>query len=156
MASRCEGCLNVGLGFGHCGRSFLSTAIYKIASSKIITMSGSVFQALWHFRNASTNAIHLSRLSLWVHWYRCCIVAGDTPQWRKSFVVACPRHCRIVMVDKVLLIQFVMKYAMWKLVLSRDSLNDLRSIPSHSDMWVRFWLDHYWSSPCLEISYTIY
>ena len=49
--------------FGHCGRLFLSPAIYKIASTKIIAMSGSVFQASSNFRNASTNAIHMSWLT---------------------------------------------------------------------------------------------
>ena len=38
------------------------------------------------------------------------------------------------MVDKVLLIIFVMKCAMWKVVLSRARLNDVRSITSQSDM----------------------
>ena len=46
----------------HCGKSFLSPAIYRSAYAKIIVMSGSVFQALIHFHSASTNAIHLQRL----------------------------------------------------------------------------------------------
>ena len=50
--------------FGHCGRSFISPAMYKIVSTKIIAMSGSVFQYSRHFRNASTDAVHLPQLTL--------------------------------------------------------------------------------------------
>ena len=48
--------------FGHFGRSFLSLEMHKSASTKIIAMSGSVFQASSHFRNASTDAVHMPRL----------------------------------------------------------------------------------------------
>ena len=67
----------------------------------------------------------------------------------------CPRHCRIVMVEKVLLIPFVMKFTMWTVVLSGACLNDVSSIPSQYDMWVRFLLSQYWSIRSLEILYAI-
>ena len=59
------------------------------------------------------------------------------------------------MVDKVLLIQFVMKCYMWMIFLSRDRLNYVRSITSQSVGWVRFWSDQYLSSRILEIVYDI-
>ena len=45
--------------FVHFGTVFIYTAIYKSAPAKIIAMSGSVFQASSHIRNASTDAVHL-------------------------------------------------------------------------------------------------
>ena len=56
--------------FGHCDRSFLSSAIYQSASAKIIAMSGPMFQDLSHVYSASTDTVHIPRLTLWVHWYR--------------------------------------------------------------------------------------
>ena len=50
--------------FGHFGRSFLSPAMYKIASTKIIAMSGSVFRSSIHLYNASTDPVHLPRIPL--------------------------------------------------------------------------------------------
>ena len=50
--------------FGHCVRSFLSPAMYKIASTKIIAMSGSVFRSSIHLYNASTDPVHLPRIPL--------------------------------------------------------------------------------------------
>ena len=47
--------------FGHCGRAFLSPAIYKSDLAKRVAISGSVFQASIHFRSASTNVFHLNR-----------------------------------------------------------------------------------------------
>ena len=54
--------------FGHCGRSFLSPAMYKRSSAKIIGMSGSVLLDSSHFNNVSTDAVHLPRLPSWIHW----------------------------------------------------------------------------------------
>ena len=50
--------------FGHCGRLFLSPVMYKNVLTKIIAMPGSVLQALSHFRNLPTDAVHLLRLTL--------------------------------------------------------------------------------------------
>ena len=98
--------------FVHCGKSFNSPAIYKYDLAKRIAVSGSVFQASSHSQNASTDAVHLPRLPSWVHWYRCCILSRAKPQFRQSLVVTCPCRCRIFMVGKVLLMHFVMKFAM--------------------------------------------
>ena len=49
--------------FGHCGRSFLSPVIYKSVPAKRIVMPGSVFRALSHFRNTSTDAVHLTQIT---------------------------------------------------------------------------------------------
>ena len=65
--------------FGHCGRSFISPAMYEFASYKIIVMSGSVLRASIHFNNASTDAVHMLRLPSWVHCYICCIVSEAKP-----------------------------------------------------------------------------
>ena len=66
--------------FVHCGRSFISPEMYKSASTKRITMYGSVLWVSSHFRNASTYTVHMPFFTLWVHWYRCCIVSGSRPQ----------------------------------------------------------------------------
>ena len=139
----------------HCGRSFLSPAMYKSASTKIIVMSGTVFQSLRHFRNASTADVHLPRIPLWVHRYICCILSQTRPQHRHMLVVACPCSCRIVMVDKVFLIHLVIKFAVWTVVLYCACLNNLSSTPFKSSMWVRFLLSRYWSIQCLDILYAI-
>ena len=129
--------------FRHCGRSFIYPATYKSASTKRITMSGSVFQALSHFCNASTYAVHLPLLPLWVNWYSFCIFSGAKPKPGHRLVGACSCWCRIFMVDKVLVIHLVIKCDMCTLVLSHACFNDVRSISSHSVMWIRFWLDQY-------------
>ena len=141
--------------FGHSVRSFLSPGMYKSVSTKIIVISGSMFRALSHFLNASTDDVHMTRLSFWVHWYRCCIVSGANTQRGWRLVVACPHRCMIVMVAKVLLIHFVVKFAMWTVVASRARLNYLRSIASQSSMWVKFWSSQYLGNRRLEILYTI-
>ena len=48
--------------FVHCGRSFISPSVYKSVSPKIIAMFGSVFRASSHFRNASTDSVHLNQI----------------------------------------------------------------------------------------------
>ena len=48
--------------FGHFFRSFLSPTIYKSVSAKRNKISGSVFRASSHFRSASTDAVHISRI----------------------------------------------------------------------------------------------
>ena len=78
-----------------------------------------------------------------MHWYRCCIVSGTRPQHGQRLVVVCPRLYRIIMVEKVLLVNFVMNYAMWKVVLPHARLNAMRSIPSWSIMLFRFQSVHY-------------
>ena len=50
-----------GVLFGHFDRSFLSPTMYKSASTKIIAMSGYVFQASSHLCNMSTGAVHITR-----------------------------------------------------------------------------------------------
>ena len=141
--------------FGNCGRSFLSLVIYKSVWTKIFVMLVSLLWFSSYFRNASTDAVHIPWLSLWVHWYRCCIVSFASPQRRKMLVVACPLCYRIFIVDKVLLIHFVMECDIWKLILSCACLNYVRSIPLQSSMWVRFQLAHYWSIRSLDISYAL-
>ena len=120
--------------FGNFGRSFISLAMYKSASSKRIAMSGSVFRALSKFGNASTDAVHMPRLTLWVNWYICCIVSVAKPYWGQRFVVVCPCCYRIIIVGKLLLVHFVMKCAIYTAVVSCDILNDVRSIPSKYSM----------------------
>ena len=118
--------------FEHCGRSFIYPTIYKSSQAKRIAMSGSMLQSLSHFRNASTDAFHLPRLPSWVHFYICCIVSGATSQRKQILVFACPCCCRIVMVGKVLLMNFVMKRAMWTIAAPCPCLNDVSLIPSQS------------------------
>ena len=141
--------------FGHCFRSFISTAIYKSMSAKIFEISGSVLQVSIHFRSPSTNAVYMPLLPLWVHWYRCFIVYGVTPHRGQRLVFACPRQCIIVMVDRVLLMHFVTKCAMWTVVVSCAHLKDVRSISPQSTVWVRFLLSQCWSSWRLYILYAI-
>ena len=74
--------------FGHYGRSFISPATYKTASTKIVVMSRSMFQASIHFRNASNDTVHMMRLASGVNWYRCCIVYGTRQQSGQRLVVA--------------------------------------------------------------------
>ena len=85
----------------HCGRSFLSPAMYKSLLDKIIAMYGSLFRALIHTRNVSNDAVHMPRLLLWVHWYICCIFSEAKPQRGQKLVVACPCCFRIIIVGKV-------------------------------------------------------
>ena len=134
---------------------FFPFAMYKSVLNKRITMLGSVFQDSSHFRNTSTDAVHMPRLPSWVHWYICCIIYGSKPHYGQRLVVACPRWCRVFMVDKVLLIQFLIKFAIWTVVLSCAILNDVRSITFQSTMWVSFLSYQNWSSRRLEISYDI-
>ena len=141
--------------FGNCDRPFLSPVIYKSTLTKIITMSGSVFQASIHFRNAPTDNVHLPWIPLWFHWYMCCIVYRAKPQIRQRLVVAFPCRCWIIMLDRVLLIHFLMKCAMWTVFLSSARCNDVSLITSQYDMLVRFQLAQYWSSRSLDVSYAI-
>ena len=143
------------VGFRHCGRSFLSPAIYKSLLAKRIAISGSMFRASNHFHSTSNDAFHLLLLPFWVHWYRSCIVFRVVPQHEQRLVVLCPCHCRIAMVGRVLLIHFVMKCAMCKVVVSCACLNDVRSILSQSDVWVRFRSSQCWSSWLSDILYAI-
>ena len=53
------------------------------------------------------------------------------------------------------LMNFVMKCDMWTVVFSHASLNYVRSISSHSDMWVRFLSSQCCSSRVLDISYAV-
>ena len=99
--------------FGHCGRSFISPAIYRSASAKIIVISGSMFWASSHFRSVSTDAVHMPLLPSWIYLYMCCIVSRVTPQCGQRLVVACPCRCRIFMVGRVLLMHFVMTCDCW-------------------------------------------
>ena len=114
--------------FEHCGKSFLSPAIYKSVLAKKITMYGSVFQASSHFRSASNDNAHIPRLPSLVHRYRWYIISGVTPHHGQRLVVACPCRCNKVMVYRMLLMHSVMKCAMWTLVVSCDCLKNVRSI----------------------------
>ena len=120
--------------FGNCGRSFLSPAIYKSVSAKIIVMFGYVFQDSSHFRNASTHAVPLTRFPSWVHWYRFCIVSRVNPQRGQRLVVACLHRCRIFMVGKVLLMYFVMMCSIWTVVVYRTCFNGIWSVSYQSSM----------------------
>ena len=55
----------------------------------------------------------------------------------------------------LLLMNFVMKCAIWMLVVYRASLNDVRSISSQSAMLVMFILSQCWNNRHLDIFYTI-
>ena len=118
--------------FGCCGRSIISPAIHKSVSAKRIAISGSVFRALRHFRSASTDAVYLPRLTLWVHWYMCFIVSRVTPHPRHMLVVAYLCHYMVIIFVGVLLMNFVTKCTMWTVVVSRARLNSVRSISSQS------------------------
>ena len=109
--------------FGHCGMSLVYPEIYKSVSAKKIAMYGSILRASNHFCNASTRTVHLPKLPLWIHWCRYCIVSRANPQSRQRLVVACPRQCRIFMVGRVLLMNFLMKCTMWTVVVPCDFLN---------------------------------
>ena len=119
-------------------------------------MSGSVIWASVHFWNASTNAVYLPRIPSWVHWYMCCIVSGVMPQFRQGLVVVCLNWFRIVIVGRVLLMNFLIKRSMWSVVVYHNILNFVKSISSQSAMWVRFWSFHRWSIWRLYILYAIY
>ena len=140
---------------GNCGRWFLSLAIYKCVSAKIIAISGSMFWSLRNFGSSSNDAVHLPQLTSWLHWYRCFIVSGVTPQCRQKLVVACLCCYSILMVGRVLPMHFVMKCIMWVVVISCACLNNVRSISSQSAMWVRLRSYQCWSSRRLEILYVI-
>ena len=129
--------------------------MYKSASTKIIAMSGSVLWASIHFRNTSTDAVHLPRLNSGVHWCRYCIVYRHRPQCGHMLVVACPYWCNIVILDNVLRIHFMMKWDMWRVVLSCACLNDAISITPQSSMLVRFLSSQYLSRRISDISYNI-
>ena len=120
--------------FGNCGRSFLSPAVYKSASAKIIAISWSVFQSLRHFRSASTEVFHMHLITSLVHCYMCCILSGVTPQSSQRLVVAFLSLCSIFKVGRVLIMNFVTKCSMWTVVVSRALLNNVWSISSHSDV----------------------
>ena len=124
--------------FGHCGRSFLSPVINENASTKVIAMSGFVFRALSHFRSASSKTVHLPRLPSLVHYYRCCIFSGVTPQLGQRLVVACPHLCSIIMVGRVFIMYLVMNCDMWTVVVSRAHLNYISSVLSQYNERVRF------------------
>ena len=136
--------------FLNCGRSFNSPAMYRSALKKV-EVSGSVFSFYSHFFNTFTDTVNLSRLPLWMNWYRYYIVYGDLTQQCKRLVEACPCCCRVVMLERVLLIHFVMKCDIWTIFLSRACSNGVRSISSQSAIWVIFLSAQYWSSRCLEI-----
>ena len=136
---------------GYCGRSFLSPAIYKSASANRNKISRSVFRSSSHFCNTSTNTVNLTRLPSWIYCYRSCIISGVQPQCGQRLVVACICRCGIFMVWKVLLMHFLMKYDIWMVVVSRARLNNVRSTSSHSAVWFRFRLSHYWGIQGLYI-----
>ena len=150
MASRCKGILSVDLDlYMLAGHLFLLQCI-KLRWLKE-SRSVSLFWVSIHFRNTSTDTVHLLRLPSWVNCYRCCIVSGSMTQSGHRLVVACPRCCRIVMVWKVLLIHSEMKCVMWTVVISCACLNDVRSIPPQYSMWVRFRSAQYQSNQRLKI-----
>ena len=138
--------------FGNCGRPFSSPTMYRRALTKKVEMLVSLFCLSRNFWNVSTNAVHLPQLPSWVHWYRQCIVSGDLSQQDKRLVEACPCSCIIVMVYRVLLINFVMKCNIWTVVLSYACSNGVSSISSQSAMLVSFLSAQYRSIRCLEIS----
>ena len=137
---------------GHLIRNRLNLSVQL---PKRIAISGSVFWAPIHFCSTSTDAVHLSRLPSWLHWYMCCIVSWVTPHFGQRLVVACPRRCRIVIVGRVFLMHFMMKCSMWAVVISRARLNNVRSISSQSTVWVRFRPYQCWSRQRLYICYVI-
>ena len=114
--------------------------------AKRTAISESVLRASSNFLSASTYAVHLPRLHLWVHWYMCCIVSGVTPQLSQRLVVACTCQCRIIMVGRVLLMNFMMKCSMCTVVVTHDRLNDVKSILSQCYVWFRIWSSQSWSS----------
>ena len=107
-------------GFGYCGRSFASPVMYRISSTKRVAMWGYVFCVSSHFFNAYTYAVHLPLPPSWLHQYILCIVSWIVTHRRKRLVDACPCHCKIVMVDSVILIHSMMKCVIWMVVLRRD------------------------------------
>ena len=60
--------------------------------------------------------------------------SGKVAQRGNRLVDACPCHFKIVMVDRVLLIHFMINGDIWTVVLSRDRSNGVRSITSQSAM----------------------
>ena len=85
----------------------------------------------------ATYKMRILSLSVCISFPHGCIgidVVSLEPQFCKSLVVACPCCCRIVMAGKVLLVHFVMKCAMWTVVVSRACLNYVRSITSQFDI----------------------
>ena len=86
----------------------------------------------------------------------CFIFSGVTPQSGQMLVVACTCWCRTVMVGRMLLMHFVMKCAIWKVLVSCARLKDVRSISSQSSLWVRLLLSHCLSIRRLYILSAIY
>ena len=141
--------------FVNCVWSFPYPVTYRSALVKRVVISGYIFQFSNHFHNVSTDAVHLPRIPSWVYWYRCFIASGTRPHHGQILVDACPCCYIIVMLDRVLLIHFVMKCDIWTVFLSRARSNGERSILSQSSMWASFWSTQYWRSQCLEISQTV-
>ena len=140
------------VGFGHCGRLFPSPALYRIALTKKVEILVSMFRFSHHFRNASADAIHMSRLSLLEHWYRLFIVSGAIPKQGHSLVEASPHWCIIFNMGRVLLIIFLMKCDICTVVLYCAYSNIVRSINSQSAIWVSFLSVQYWIIWCLGVS----
>ena len=101
-------------------------------------MLGSVFLVSSHFCKASTYVVNMPQHTLLVNLYIRCIVSGPTPHQNQRLVDVCPCRCKTVMVDRVLLINFVMKCDIWAVVLSHARSNGVRSFTSQSDMRVIF------------------
>ena len=55
-----------------------------------------------------------------------CILYRSNAHREKKLVLACPCRCRIVMVDKLFLINFMIECAMWTVVISRARFIDVR------------------------------
>ena len=83
--------------------------LLRSTSAKIFMMSGYVFCVSSHFYKAYTDAVHLPRFTSWVRWYICSIFSGTIPQRGHRLVDACTCICKIVVVDRLLLIHFVLK-----------------------------------------------
>ena len=76
--------------FGHGGRSFNSPSIYMSVLVKRVVISGSLCNETNHFRNVSTDFVHMPRLPSWVYWYMYCIVSGTRTQCSEMLVDECP------------------------------------------------------------------
>ena len=75
-----------------------------------VKILGSVFWFSSHFHNVSTEATHLPRLPLRVHWYRLCIFSGVIPKRGQRLVEECHILYIIAMAERVASVDTLWKW----------------------------------------------
>ena len=138
MTSRCEGCHGVKLGLDIVVGNFILLGYIGVRRRKESRCRGPCSAFL------TISTIRLLGLSVCCDFPHGCIDTYDgfffwdhTTAW-EMLLDSFPCSCIIFMVDRVLLIHFLMKCDTWKVFLFRASSNGVKSIPSQSTTWVSF------------------